>query len=130
MIADAPVSLRAKHGFEIREVPDGIRNPVVLTFYGAHLRENGYPLGIVPASNRWFAVVHGEGVYAVFGFLVIPPSTVYVDDFYVTPNRLGKLAAYAALEKLREDADKNGMNLVTLTPTARSYGCAEARATA
>lgn len=103
-----------KHGFEF--VPVGTENPVVQAFFKIHLKEHGYPLDISPAGTAWMAVVRKGGVYCVYGWHTLPDGSVNISDLYSYPSRWGTLAVYAALERIKEDADRFGVTLVTPTP--------------
>ena len=110
------MSITQKYGFTFRRVSGD--EPVVRAFVKAHLVKHNFPLDLQPVATSWIAVIRKEGIYCVFGWRPCPgvDHTVIITDLYAYPTRWGTLASYAALEKIREDADRSGMSAVTLTP--------------
>lgn len=106
-----------KYGFRFAPAPPD--SPVVRAYVAKHLMDNGYPLDVTPAATRWAAVIRSDGeverVYGVFGWRAHPRS-IEVTDFYLYPDRWGVLAGYAAIERIKADADRECVELLTATP--------------
>ncbi len=108
------MTLAQKHGFTFQNVaPNSV---VVAIFREKWLVEHGYPQDTPCFASQWTAVLKGEGVYCVFGWRVVIPRAIEITDFYLYPGRLGKLAGEAALERIKNDADRTGWDVVTGTP--------------
>ena len=109
------MTLAEKHGF--RFVPTEWEARGVQAYFMRNVVEHGYPLDMQSDALGWTAVVgDDERVYAVFGWKPIPGGVVDITDFYSYPNRKGVLAAYAAIEYIKGEADRTGVPLVTATP--------------
>lgn len=107
------MTLRAKHGFSFAATC--ANDPVVQAFLKAHIVEHGYPADTEPTSHYWVRIVKGDHAYGVFGWKRIPIG-VEIPDFYLENSRFGVLAGYAALEKIKDEADARGYAVVTATP--------------
>jgi hypothetical protein len=111
------MTLAEKHGFTFASVPAD--NPIVGIFQRAHLEAHGLPDDARSMADHWVAVCKPPGVYALFGWRLLDDAggvRVDVSDFYCAPGRLGTLAAYAALERIRTLSDQRGVPVLTATP--------------
>jgi hypothetical protein len=108
------MTVTQKYGF--RFAPATWQSPVVQDFFYDHLHRYGYPMDITPAATAWAGTIRGDRVYGVFGWHLLPGGQLNVSDFYTAPGRWGALAAYAALERIKADAERTNMRLVTPTP--------------
>lgn len=100
-------------------MPGGWDNPLVKAFALSYFRAVGYPEDTKPSSQHWFAVAERDQseVQVVFGWRVLKElEAISFDDFYARSTRRGVLASYAALERIRLDADRSGNTILTATP--------------
>lgn len=105
------MTLAQKHGFTFQNV---VKDSVVVAIFREKwLVEHGYPPNLVNLADNWVAVMHGVGVYCLFGWRSVTPRAIEITDFYVYPGRRGKLAAEAALERIKNDADRTGFPVTT-----------------
>lgn len=113
------MSLATRYDFEFTTVP--AESAVVGAFVLKHYVEHNIPLDTVPSAEHWKLVSkkfdEGYRALAIFGWRFIAGgSTVEVTDFYIYPDRWGVLASYAAMERIKADADKSKLPVVTATP--------------
>jgi hypothetical protein len=91
------------------------------------LKENGYPLDTPSDAEYWVGVQKDGRVYCVFGLRNLPKA-IEVTDFYIYnsglkehENRWGKLAGYAAIQKIKRDSDILQIPIVTATPAKNTH---------
>ena len=111
------MKIAERHGFVFVGVPS--ENPIIGIFARAHVEAFGLPNDTRSVAEHWVAVCKPPGVYAIFGWRLLNDAgglRADVSDFYCTQNRLGTLAAYAALERVRDLSDARGVPVLTATP--------------
>ena len=104
-----------KYGFTVQQT--AADSAAVELYCADHLAHYNYPADIKPASTLWFGICRTGQVWGVVGVKPVNESSIEVPDFYFHRSRWGTLAAYAALEYLKEFADTTGMEVITATPT-------------
>lgn len=106
--------LSTKHGFTIQEAaPD---SPAVQYYRADHLAHYGYPADVELSSTHWFGICKEGKVYGVVGVRVLSEKIVEVPDFFFQRSRLGVLAAYAAMEIIKQLAEQLQIEIITATP--------------
>jgi hypothetical protein len=111
------MTLAKRHGFTFVPVPR--ESPVVAAFIKAHIVAFNLPDDSRSVAEHWTAVCKPPGVYAIFGWRLLDDAggvRVDVSDFYCYPSRLGTLAAYAALERIKTLSEERGVPVLTATP--------------
>jgi hypothetical protein len=102
-----------KYGFTFHSLPRS--SSIVERFLAEHLRSHNYPADLQPSSESWMGVSFGPTFYCVFGWRRLPRA-IDIPDFYTSPGRWGIMAGYAAMERIKADADEQRLCVVTVTP--------------
>ena len=115
------MTIAEKHGFVFTSVPEDA--PIVAMFIRDHIARFNLPDDARSVADHWVAVCKPPGVYALFGWRLVDDKggiRADVSDFYTYPGRLGTLAAYAALERIRAMSDQWGVPVLTATPASNT----------
>lgn len=108
------MSVKDKHNFEVQPLTP--ESDVVKYYVTDHLAHYGYPPDTELASQLWFGITRKSRVWGVVGIKPLADKIIEVPDFLFHRSRWGYLAAYAALEIIRDMSKDLQLEIITATP--------------